>query len=290
MAKPPPTTPPIARGAFNTRTAGADAMRSAAAAPPAAPAPSPRPSPLHSVPATNPDTPEEVTPAIEYARPDDRGEDTPGQQGRSASAPDQTPAELASAIDPLTQVNRLIDEAVRATREQDREAIPEIVSRIATLTNRSDLALGTLLEAVLEVPATGKDQMPLEIAPTVHQKLKSEANRHSRPGSPSTMTTLVLQAIGAAHENGKLAELVEAHKAGERHKVPLFGNLKVGKAPRGETKRMQFQPPTTARIMIDILATWYRVDFVVLVRLALDAQFKRAKKSTDSTDRAQSAD
>ncbi|MFE3029532.1 hypothetical protein, partial [Nocardia tengchongensis] len=124
----------------------------------------------------------------------------------------------------------------------------------------------------------------------VHQKLKSEANRHSRPDSPSTMTTLVLQAIGAAHENGKLAELVEAHKAGERHKVPLFGNLKVGKAPRGETKRMQFQPPTTARIMIDILATWYRVDFVVLVRLALDAQFKRAKKSTDSTDRAQSAD
>ncbi|WP_433574181.1 hypothetical protein [Nocardia brasiliensis] len=102
------------------------------------------------------------------------------------------------------------------------------------------------------------------------------------------MTTLVLYAIGEAHESGRMDELVKAHKAGERHKVPLFGNLKVGTAPRGETKRMQFQPPTTARIMVDILAAWHRVDFVVLVRLALEAQYgRKTKRAADSGDQDQ---
>ncbi|MEV6071886.1 hypothetical protein AB0L82_35555 [Nocardia sp. NPDC052001] len=248
---------------------------------------------MHSVPTPTSNEAIESQPPAEFSIPADRGEvplRPPISNPDWGRAPQSTVIDgsddtenVFSAGDPAEQVRLLIDEAVQVTREKDRKAIPEIVNRIASISKRDDEVLAALLEAVLEVPSTGKDQLPLEISPSAHQKLKAAANRYSRPGAPSTMTTLVLEAIGATHESGKLGEFVDAHKAGERHKVPLFGNVKVGKAPRGEAKRMQFQPPNTATIMIDILAAWYRVDFVVLARLALDAHFnKRGRKIAET--------
>lgn len=272
-----------------TKTPAANVFNASATPPP--PAAAARPAPLHAVPA-EPTQVSEGTSGAEAAltapvHPERRAPESGIRNTADRSSPlDPVDAlaerELRTAQD---QVEDLIEEVVRVAQldEEDRKAIPGLVERLANVSRNSDDTLKKLLEKVNEIPSAGKAQIPLEIAPHLHQKLKAEAsaNRRKGPGTASTMTTLVLVAIGEAHESGRLKQLAQKHKTGERHKVPLFGNIAIGKTPRGQTMRLQFAPPTTAKTMADILAAWHRVGFVVLVRLAVEDYFdRRSRKAT----------
>ncbi|MFI8977314.1 hypothetical protein ACIGO9_30835 [Nocardia asteroides] len=182
--------------------------------------------------------------------------------------------------DPQAELDELIKQAVAEVGAQNREAIPEIVARLRAIAPHVPRALDTLLSAVASVPASGKAPVPLEIAPHLHQKLKAESHANKARGRVPTMTGIVLEAIGKAHDSDRLAQLVEAHKKGERHNVPLFGQLVAGTAPRGTTLRMQFGPDSTARFVAEVLAAWHQVGFVVLVRLAVADRYKRGSRGT----------
>jgi len=208
------------------------------------------------------------------------------------------------SVDPEAQLNLLIADAVRLPKLQNDDAAKDVLKGILTgIVDRlrdlyppvderdaearaerdikTEAALGKILEVVAQEPSAGKAQMPLEIAPPLHQKLKAEAaaNKRRGPGTASTMTAVAMVAIGEAETDGVLKQLVAKHKDGERHRMPLFGNIVMGTAPRGETMRMQFAPPTASKTVIDLLAAWYQVDFVVLVRLAVTHRYGRKKNA-----------
>jgi hypothetical protein len=178
-------------------------------------------------------------------------------------------------------LSRLIDETVSAARSAP-EQVDGLVTRVADITGRSSSALDALMAAIVRVPSVGKVPTPLEIAPHLHEHVKNEVASNRRRSTPSTMTTVVLGAIGDAHESGRLAELAAAHKAGEKQNVPLFGRLTVGTAPRGSTVRLQFAPDSTPKLMTEILTAWHRIPLVVLVRLVLEDRYKRTRKSRET--------
>lgn len=288
----PPPAPAVAPNAFD-RKPSASAIKTSTAPPPPPPPPAPAPA-LRSVPPEPEDQPNEPAradtsaPAARASEPEPAAPVTTPTTGSATAASEHDGSSErhqggrpVMPRDPDAELNDLVQQAVTETRNQNREAIPELIARLKTIApaNNPTDALNKLLGAVAQVPAGGKVQTPLEIAPHLHQKLKAEATANRARNKVPTMTGIVLQAIGEAHESGRLTELVEAHKAGERHNVPLFGQLVAGTAPRGTTLRMQFQPTSTAKIVAEILASWHQIDFVVLVRLALEDHYKPRKKS-----------
>jgi len=140
---------------------------------------------------------------------------------------------------------------------------------------RTRALLQEALERAASEAAAGNVPTPLEVAPYLHQKVLAEVARDKKRGVSSTMTTVLLRAIGEAHQSGRLDELVASHKAGQKRSVPLFGTITVGTAPRGTTVRLQFTPSNRDRSVIDVLAQWHAVPMVVLVRLVLEDRYQR---------------
>lgn len=154
-----------------------------------------------------------------------------------------------------------------------------VVSRGTDRGEQRDLAvLSARLEYAVASADDGVTPTPLEVPPHLRSRVAEEVARAKKRGERSTMTVVLLQAIGAAHVSGALAHRVRAYQEGQKHQVPLFGTVTVGTAPRGNTVRLQFTPPARDRAVIDVLSSWYGVPMVVLVRLALEERYQRARK------------
>lgn len=177
-------------------------------------------------------------------------------------------------------------DAVFAMIQSSPDLLPGAVQRLATATDGDPAYVNALLERIYEaIPPAGKFAEPLDVAPHLHQKVKAEVARQRRRGEGATVTTVVLEAVGEAHAAGKIPALIEGLRGGARRKVPVFGNLTVGTAPRGAAVKMQFAPDARSRMMLDVFTAWYRVQRVKLVRLVLEDRYRREprKNAGEST-------
>lgn len=206
----------------------------------------------------------------------------------SAAEPAMAPA-AAIPVAAMTDVERdKMIAAVFAVIASEPELAPEAVLRIASATNRDPEILNALLARIAtSPPRAGKQPEPLDVAPRLHKKAKEEVARQRSHGDRATLTTVVLTAIGQAQQDGKLATLVAAFHSGERQRVPLFGNIVVGTAPRGATVKLQFAPDPRARLMVDVLTLWYRVPRANLVRLVLEDRYRRKLKAEPKAELSQ---
>ncbi|MEU8901264.1 hypothetical protein AB0C65_35725 [Nocardia sp. NPDC048505] len=195
----------------------------------------------------------------------DRHSEVDAEQGSEDLHPRKVDAERAA------------DAIVRIIKS-DPAQLAGAVQRLASATNGDHAYLDALQKRIYEsTPPAGKHPEPLDVAPNLHSRVKTEAQRQRRQGDGATVTTVILEAIGDAHARGKIPELIASFRGGERHRVPLFGNVKVGTAPRGATVKMQFAPDSRSRMMLDVLTAWYRVPRVNLVRLVLEDRYRRKK-------------
>lgn len=129
----------------------------------------------------------------------------------------------------------------------------------------------------------GKYQTPLEIAPRLKKATERQVMREKARGMKSTMTSVVIDAIDKAHASGALAELAAQYRGGQKYTSSLFGVVKVGTVPRGDTKRLQFIATAQQKAVLIALTEWYQVPAVVLVRLALEARFPTKRRTPRAT-------
>lgn len=273
---------PATAGLLNRSSAPPPPPPSAPAAPPTAPAST------AEKPNADPEVSAEPKPAP-----------VPGVAAEPPAAVPVTPVaeSVATEPDPVDSLPTKVDreraaeaiEAVFAIIKSDPEMTAGAVQRLASATDYDPYYLNALQERIYEsVPPVGKFPEPLDVAPNLHQRAKTEVARQRRRGDGANLTTVVLAAIGEAHTNGKIPGLVASFRGGERRKVPLFGNLVVGTVPRGATVKLQFAPDARSRMMLDVLTSWFRVPRANLVRLVLEDRYRREpRKPAPQTDSAE---